>query len=359
MDNSFDILRIRSGVTNKLYKSSINDDLSRGELLRLACNEASDGDVLELSPATFDVDGRNKGALVFPNNVTIRGAGMERTTLLSNIYSDYAANPDPSQNYIYDGKAGQAFKLTNSVIEDLTIKRVKFEDNTLSYEEDGQAIGFYCGKPLNPAHPEKPNDNDGYLFCKDRDTYQAIIRRCHIKSNAWAFYSWNNKGDKCDIIDSKITSGHQGVSIMGSGSYSYKNEANIYRCFFDINPNKYSIYGAVSDSKFGGAYGVISRGGKVKVIDCDFKLVGYIRPRVTDKRSPRCIGISDTFNTVGSKHTKIESFNNRFYITPNDATVCYSLYNELEKSIYSQNDYANGELSKKEVLGLILNTDND
>lgn len=332
------ILRVKDGAVIQTYEA--DEEFSRGAQLRIACDEAQAGEVLYLSKGKFNINGviidgelvkDNKGwGLTFPNNVTIIGMGIDtdeehRTTLYAKFDTDFTC--------------GAAFQLKNSYLQNLVIEGVP-----LSTTDDVKTIGFH----------EIIEDRENPLLqgkCKNlvTDTYDVTISHCHIISNAWGFYSSSNKegGDSCIIQDSIIESNRQGISLKGRGSYSNQNKMEIYSCKFIIDGRYSKAVGAVSRidgdqvcveyedpmkkkcikwdiyPPAGGIYGVISRGTELRVKDCIFELTANRKEDVAPKCPlVRCVGISDTFDN-GSKPgvgVKIESINNTFTITANDAS---------------------------------------
>lgn len=305
------------------YSAEENTNYSRGEILRVACQEALKGDILYLNSGCFDINASKaialggKGNLFFPTEVTIKGNGINHTTL-------YTRKDGDKRGDAY--RAGMPFQLTHKVIlEDLTLhcesdSVSSYDDgdyNNLLHEEDVMTLGFY------------PYEG------REEKALYARITRCKIISNAWAISIWGNYGDSCDILKCEIISGRQGVSIMGSGSKtgnlsSENSKVNIHKCNFYIDVNNHTISGAVSHELHGGAYGVITRGGHVKVKDCNFYLIGDKGENKEEaKIMPICVGISDSFDTPGASFTKIESINNNFHLQPNKATVSAPIHKKI------------------------------
>ncbi len=357
--NLYDIVRLRANSPNKYYSALEDTNYSRGDVLKKACTEAESGDILQLNMGIFEInyehsDETKNTDLVFPLGVKIRGMGAGYTTLFAVKDGDGRCleKNDDNECVRYKYTVGMPFQLTNSILEDLTIECKPDSINPHNHKtEDAKTIGYFWHSDYTDSRnrfiwdkiPEYRKVREGSAI-KLRQFKSSIIR-CEIISNAWAFYSWNNCGDKVDIIDSKIVSGHQGVSIMGSGSYqstsSKDNEVNIYRSTININVNNSFVEtkSAVNNDKYGGVYGVVSRGGKIKVVDCDFYLIG----EKERNSNPVCVAISDSFNTPGAKYTEIHLFNNRFYIIPNRSKISSAIYKKGHETVIdSHNSYVQG-----------------
>lgn len=354
--SNYNIIRFRENKPNKYYLSTEDSNFSRGDILRQACAEAYAGDILQLNIGVFDINASEplqdggKGDLVFPVDVTIKGMGMNRTVLFAKKDGD---GRDLGNGRSYDG--GMPFQLTNTVLEDLTLecRPDSLNQNYLNEKgqllaEDAQTVGYYFSDSWIEDGTESKMDFNklpSYRKGENRTLvkFSSSLLRCRIISNAWAFYTWSNIADQCNLIECEIISGRQGVSVMGTGAYgdshASKTKINIYRCLFNIDVNNDYVDRDSSDLQYDGAYAVISRAAQIKIVDCDF----YLKGDTTENGLKICIGISDKYTKVGHSDTNIKSFNNRFYINPNRATLVGAFNKRNQESIiYSQNDYIDG-----------------
>lgn len=314
LDLKFDILRIRPGqsITNYVLPDTSLTGIQlmlwqrtqRGNLLRRAFSEAYSGDTFILAPTIFDLDGKNKGTLLFPDNITLLSPGIAH--LFSNVWSD---------------NQGQAFEIKN-----LNATNIWFENQTWQTDEDGRTIEFYTGW-------KRTQDNAHYLLdangAKVPDAppsvYSATFHNCTFVGNAWVVYDWSSHGHHWRLEHCKIISGRQGVSMMG-GSGNASVFCDLIQCTIDCDASRSQDVGWTSNIKVGGVYGVCARGGVVRVIDCEFNLRG--RPSVSPSFTPRCVGIYDgnDFDSNCSDWTVIEVLNPRFYINGNGSTDVFDVF---------------------------------
>ncbi len=295
---AFDAAIIRSGEPARYYSSFSaapqTTPQDKAKALRKAFADCQPGDVVLVGPGTFDfghekvpgsVDGQN-GNVVLPDQVTIRGLGYQATKLVGSVWSD---------------AQGTQFVLQNSAVEDVTLKI-----DTYKAHEDGRCVGF-----------------DNFL----KGPFQARLRRCRIVSNAWGFYCWNNFGHKVFFEDCEFVSGRQCAGAY-SGSGGDDLSLSLYRCRFFVDANLSNDIGDTSNPKYGGLFGVVARGGKVRVIDCE----AYIsdRPKaIQDQQhswTPRIAAVTDTFGpTASSPHGQLEVYNLRSYISSVAATRVFDV----------------------------------
>jgi len=316
MPIDYDITLKSNGANDKNYGPATND-LARGELLRQAVKDMKSGDTLILGEGKFDMDCKNHGNLLFPDKITVTGKGMDKTHLFSNCWSDYQ---------------GSAFEVRNGNYSDLTF------ENQSPWElyEDGRAIEMYPGLKRtddNLYYDFIPGTKTKIIEEKNPGPFEAIFDRVKFISNAWVIYEWNARGHSWIIRDSVIVSGRQGVSMMSGGGY-FQN-AYILRTKFYIDTMLSNDVGSTSGKVQGGGYGVMARGGNIKVEDSEFHMKCGESPYWASY-VPRCVGITDgnTFDSYSSPYTNIEIINNRWFIDGNGSPDTYDILitNEEVKS---------------------------
>jgi hypothetical protein len=256
----------RAGVAPIPYFSNDNA-LDKAASLRVAFADAKAGDLIEVGAGRYDF-GHVQGNVVFPTGVVIRGMGKDKTHLFGSVWSD---------------NQGTQFSLQDTAVEDMTL-----ECQTYGPNEDGRTIGF-----------------DNMLFGVGPGPFSARISRAKLIGNAWTVYNWNNAGNHLLIEDSEIVSGRIGVAAMGSESAS--QFFDIVRCTFTEDASLSNDIGATSNQNYAGVFGVIARGGLIRVIDCEMSLKD--RPRALQDTSsswtPRVCGVTDTFEAGPSQGTQV------------------------------------------------------
>ena len=133
--------------------------------------------------------------LTLPDQVTIRGAGRERTRIVSTY--QYRAD-----------SLGCAFESGNdTVVENLTLECFNPDSKVQMV-----AIGFGADRPA---------------------IRKLTVRRCLVRSPEWGFYSWTKPdGNLAEIEDSMIECGYQCASWCNSGgadSQRIVSRNNVYR----------------------------------------------------------------------------------------------------------------------------------
>lgn len=305
-DPKYDIVLKRDNSPDKLYPQSVND-LARCEVLRAVLREAQPKDTILLSNARFDCDGKNKGTVLFPNDISVIGKGMTATKLYSNVYSD---------------DQGSAFEIRSGVFSDLS-----FENQSWQVNEDGRTIEFYPGLKRTEDNIHYAHDSAGNKIVEQPNPgpFGATLDRVDLAGNAWVVYDWSGRGHHWTIRDSQVRSGRQGVSMMaGGGDFQ---QADIWRTLFDIDTRRSADIGWTSDRLVGGGYGLVVRGGHTTCTDCTFNMrcgeTGH-----PASYAPRCVGVFDgnNFGSASSPWTYITLVNPTFHINGNGSKDVFDLF---------------------------------
>lgn len=290
-------ITLTNDYTGATYFGPAVDDLARGDLLRLAVSTMTGGDTMLLAAKRFDLDCKNKGNLRFPDNITVVGAGIDETHLFSDCYGD---------------GQGSAYEVRNGLFSDLT-----FENKSWAIYEDGRTIEMYTGIARTPDNVSFLLDASNQKIYEDTTPgpFTATFDRVKFIGTAWTVYDWSGRGHTWNIRDSRVISGRQGVSMMSGGGYM--QTANILRTVFDIDTMRSQDIGWTSKGNppVGGAYGVVARGGNIKVEDSEFHMKCGDSPH-TASFVPRCVGVYDgnDFDSNSSSFTYIILNINRWFM---------------------------------------------
>lgn len=297
---------LKIGENYKVFGPASND-LERGDLIRQAIREMKAGDTLMLGEGRFDCDAKTRGVLVFPDHVTVIGRGSDKTHLFSNSWSDMQ---------------GAAYQVKNGTFSDLT-----FENKTWKLFEDGRTIEMYDGYKRTADNLYYALDENGRRILEEANVgpFMATFDRVKFIGDAWVVYDWSARGNTWIIRDSEIIGGRQGVSMMSSGGHA--QNAYILRTKFDIDVMRSMDIGHTSNSEYGGAYGVVARGGNIKVEDSEFYIKGGRTPH-RNSYAPRAVGIYDgnDFETRSSSGTSINLIDNRWFIDGNGSQDTFDIF---------------------------------
>jgi hypothetical protein len=255
--------------------------------------------LVQMGYGTFSVTDhgiQDHGPIIIPANVTLRGMGRGQTTLWSNKQIDKDSSTPGSANY--DIAFGPTVCLSDGcVVEDLSVVAECYN----KWEDNG-AIGFN----------EQANG------------WSATLRNCSFKSGDWTIYNWS-PGNTLRIDDCDIYGGRVLVAAEDSG-VGQTFLADRCRFFGDA---KLSVSdGETSNKKDGGVYGVVARGGLVRLTDCEMQLSGsaWQFPDAPTNNvvsaTPRVCGVTDHGggNDGPGSNTRIEIYNLRCSIIPNGST---------------------------------------
>jgi hypothetical protein len=280
--------------------------LNKMQQVRTALAVAKPGDMICLGDGKFAVTDHgmlDRGPIVIPPGVHLRGMGRGRTLLWSNkqIDADGATLPDGSREI----PIGPAFSLSDGC----TVEGIDFENVCYNPYEDGGCIGFT---------PTISNAT-------------ATIRDCSMKAGDWTVYDWS-PGNTLTIEDSVITGGRVLLANEDSGIGS---TVLVYRTQFFGDAKLSVSVGEVSNKDNGGVFGVVSRGGLTRLVDCEMTLSGsgWQYPDAPTNNvvsaTPRVCGITDMGGGNGppSGTTRIEIYNLRCAIDANgsDPARCWAL----------------------------------
>src|SRR5262249_42851264 len=145
-----------------------------------------------------------------------------------------------------------------TILEDCTLVTTPFK-----LDQDGGCVGFVS--TTTDAH--------------------AIVARCDIQAHDWAVYNWS-PGNSPIFEDSTVNPARVCIAAVDSGA---GQNFVILRCQLIGDAALSSSTGDTSDPTTGGVFGVVARGGKVQLIDCDISLTG--RASTGPAWTPRTCGI--------------------------------------------------------------------
>ena len=261
--------------------------LMKAKMLERAFKFAMPGDVVTIEPGTFDF-GTTGPYYLPPCLVTGSGRGV---TILKSEKMINADGVTPGQS------EGVSFALQDgTTIEDCTLITTPANSS-----QDGGCIGFVA--TTTNAH--------------------ATVLNCDIQANDWAIYDWS-PGNSLILADSTITSGRVCIAAEDSGA---GQNFDIERCKLIGDASLSSSTGATSDQTTGGVFGVVARGGKVQLIDCEISLKG--RASTGPAWTPRTCGVTDVggANDYPATIDTIVLSNLKCSIDPNgcDPTQCFDL----------------------------------
>jgi hypothetical protein len=295
----FDAKLYHEGQVVARYVGADRTPAQKAEAVRSAIKAAKPGDLLLIGLGTFDFGPAASGHVILPDKVTVRGMGRELTILQSEIISD---------------TFGCSFSLQNTVVEDLTVM-----NKCWYFAEDGRAIGFDNGQFGVPAGP-----------------FKATIRRCNVWCTDWAVYNWA-PDNTLHLKDDEITTGRVGIACENSG-----NGQNVTIDDVRVNGDASlsNSRGETSNHDTGGIFGIIVRGGPIKVSNYRFTAKG--RPQADQDANqswtPRICAITDKGGGGDASGRAVLSvYNMRSEITPNgsDPAKCWDIdlqYDYVQKA---------------------------
>lgn len=305
-DPRYDVVLKNDETGNKNFGPAAND-LERCELLREATKLAKPADTILLGEGKFDCDGKNKGTVYFPDNVTVVGSGMNKTHLYSNVWSD---------------GQGSAFEVKNGNYSDLA-----FENQSYELNEDGRTIEMFAGYKRTPDNRFYAKDENGNKIVEvpNPGPFKAIFKRVKFIGNAWTVYEWATRGHHWVIEDSECYSGRQCFSMMAGGGYFQK--LDLIRSKIDIDTMRSQDIGWTSNREVGGGYGVVVRGGVANIVDVEFNLKCGQTPHPASF-APRCVGVYDGhgFGSSSSAWTYVTLTNPKLVINGNGSKDTYDLF---------------------------------
>lgn len=248
-------------LTASALAQSVTHDVRSVEALGRAFKQAQPGDVIEIAPGRYNL--ASLGLVACPPQVTISGAGPERTILEQ-------PNAEASQGCgfeLYDG----------TVIEDLSLVDTNPKHDSV---QSSPVVGF----ARNDAHP-----NPG--LPPRKGPAKAKLRRLIIDAKMWALYDWTDEGSECEGEDLVIRSGRQCVSNCGSGSQPATFKLRRSRLI--IEPERTKYHGSVSE----GLLAVVTRGGKNILTDCEIDIAGPFASIFKNNPNFRVAGATDWYGT--------------------------------------------------------------
>jgi hypothetical protein len=271
----------------------------RGGAALAALKAAKPHDLILLNAVTFDFGPVAAGHVILPDQVTIRGMGRDQTILQSEIISD---------------TLGCSFSLQNTVVEDLQLA-----NKCWYFAEDGRSVGFDNGQ-----------------FGVGPGPFTATIRHCKVWCTDWAVYNWS-PNNTLHLKDVDITTGRVGVACENSGD---GQNVTIDDVTVNGDASLSNSRGATSDQTSGGIFGIIVRGGPIKV--SNYKFVAKGRPQADQDTNqswtPRICGITD-FGGAGSASGRavLSVYDMRSEITPNGSNPekCFDMdlqYDYVQKA---------------------------
>ena len=259
----------------------------RAQVVEIAFEFAKAGDVVTIGPGTFDF---GQGGPYYLPPCLVQGSGRGVTILESEKMID----PDgvtPGQS------EGVSFALQDgTILEDCSLITTPFNSS-----QDGGCVGFVS--TTTNAH--------------------AIVERCDIQANDWGVYNWS-PGNSLILEDSTVTSGRVCIAAEDSG---LGQNFYIVDCKLIGDASLSSSTGDTSDPSTGGVFGVVARGGKVQLVDCEISLKG--RASTGPAWTPRTCGVTD-LGGANDDPASVDQFvlwNLTCHIDPNgcDPTQCFDL----------------------------------
>jgi hypothetical protein len=262
-------------------------ELVKAQFIEAAFNFAKPGDVVTIEPGIYDF---GRGGPYYLPPCLVQGSGRGVTILESEKMID-ADGVTPGQS------EGVSFALQQgTILVDCTLITTPFNPG-----QDGGCVGFVS--TTTNAH--------------------AIVARCDIQANDWAVYNWS-PGNALLLEDSTVTSGRVCIAAEDSGA---GQNFFIVQCKLIGDASLSSSTGDTSDQTTGGVFGVVARGGKVQLIDCDISLKG--RASTGPSWTPRTCGVTDVggANDSPASVDQIVLRNLRSSIDPNgcDPAQCFDL----------------------------------
>jgi hypothetical protein len=260
---------------------------AKARIVQAAFKFAKPGDVVTIEPGTFDFG--ITGPYLLPPCL-VQGSGRGVTILKSEKIID-ADGVTPGQG------EGVSFALQDGTI---------LENCTLI------------------TTPSNPNQDSGCVgFLSTTTNAQAIVQNCDIQANDWAVYNWS-PGNSLILTYSTVTSGRVCIAAEDSGD---GQDFLLVRCNLIGDASLSISTGDTSDQTTGGVFGVVARGGKVELLDCDISLKG--RASTGPSWSPRACGVTDVggANAYPAGIDQILLSNLTCHIDPNgcDPTQCFDL----------------------------------
>lgn len=230
--------------------------VQRAAAVRASLASAKPGNTVNVPAGIYDF---SDAVLLFPDGVAVKGDPRGGTLFQS--------------SQIFLAKQACAFDLgNNSVVTDLTL------ESTCQPNQQSCVVGFGIDS-------EKPK--------------KATLQRCKLVGRSWAWYSWTAPDGHYGVLeDCDITSGRVGVA-GGRSSGANAQYIDLVRCRFFGDQSLSTQGGAVSHPVWGGTFGALMRGGRMRVTDCSFDLKG------SDKL-PRCVAITDSLDESTSSSVVIE-----------------------------------------------------
>lgn len=305
-DPVYDVVLKNDETGNKNFGPAAND-LERCDFLRDATKLAKPTDTILLAAGKFDCDGKNKGTVFFPDNVSVVGQGMHKTHLYSNVFSD---------------SQGSAFEVKNGNYSDLA-----FENQSYEVNEDGRTIEMFAGYKRTSDNRFYAKDANGNKIVEvaNPGPFKAVFKRVKFIGTAWTVYDWSARGHHWIVEDSECYSGRQCFSMMAGGGNFQK--LDLTRTKIDIDTMRSQDIGWTSNRDVGGAYGVVGRGGTINITDVEFNLKCEGTPHPASF-IPRCVSIFDGngFGSASSGWTYITAKNIKSKINGPGSKHVYDLF---------------------------------
>ncbi len=260
------------------------------QMVLAAFQFAQAGDVVTIGPGIYDF---GRGGPYFLPPCLVRGSGSGVTIFQSEKLIDgEAATPTTAAIAM-----GPSFALQDGTdLEDMSLTTTPW-----NIYEDGGCVGFL------------PTTTNAH----------AIVRRCQIQANDWAVYNWS-PGNALLLTDSTVTSGRVCIAAENSGD---GQNFDIERCTLICDASLSSSIGATSNRANGGVFGVVARGGNIRLFECEIDLKG--ETPTWPSFTPRVCGITDLGggNADPARVDAIQVWNLRCSIDSNgsDPAQCFDL----------------------------------
>jgi hypothetical protein len=318
-EQPWDVKLYHAGASPLRFLARTRAATETGAALRLALSQAQAGDVVKIAAGDFDVspNATYPSGLVWPNQVTIKGAGRYVTRLYGTINSD---------------QQGGMFVVQNNDISDLTMEAIAAGSSTgtVFQQSDPRCLAFdFLGNVTATAK---------FLT---KPPYHTRVTDCDIRSPAWGVYSWSDMiaaggqgiANFLTMVNCDIYSGRHCVGGYCSG---YGQDFRLYGCRMFGDPDDIFSVGAISQVESqSGVFGIVFMGGTLEAKNCTMRLKGradYLDPDGGGSwsRTRRVCGITDSYGYPGSGpagNTQINVTGLDCQITPNgsDPAQCFDL----------------------------------
>jgi len=258
------ILIVAVRVQQARGQAAIVYEVDNGPQYRRALADAQPGDVIDIK-SVGGVDVSALGMIACRDGVTLRGQGMDQTTLI---------------NRNAEAAAGCLWELYgNTVIEDITLV-----DGNPDHNNGKQSSGVAGFARNDGAKRDELPPRDGPA--------DAVLRRVRLVGRMWGLYSWAEPGNRLLFDDGEIETCRQGITLGNSSGVDGQHiEIRDSTITVDTDRDGGTRYhGAVA----AGCFGIAVRGGTLVVKNTTIILRGK-GSDITGNAKPRVAAITDYY----------------------------------------------------------------